>query len=188
MAGKKILLLFVITLIASALIVWTFVSFDFRSPFFAFLINWLVMSWAAIAGQFIVFPLFPAAYYEIKPFEKSGRFYERLGVSLYKKIVRRAPFTLLSPTLRFSGERTFHSLRSLENEMCKAETSHLVIFLLMFVLTGYALFHGWLDAAAWLLLFNILFNGYPVTLQRYNRLKIEELMNGMLEYPQQKGA
>jgi hypothetical protein len=34
-----------------------------------------------------------------------------------------------------------------------------------------ALWLRWFDAAAWLMLFNIFFNGYPVMLQRYNRLR-----------------
>jgi hypothetical protein len=185
---KKLLSLIIITGIALALIVWTFVSFEFRNPIFAFLINWLIMSWVAIIGQFVAFPSLPSTYYEIKPFEESGRVYEQLGVSLFKKIVRRGPFTILSPTLRFPVEKTASTLRILENEMCKAETSHLVIFCLILLLAGYALFMGWWNAVAWLLLFNILFNGYPVILQRYNRLKIEEFIHPRVESQSQKEA
>ena len=181
MSIKKLLSLIIITGIALALIVWIFVSFEFRSPAFAFLMNWLVMSWIAMMGQFITFPLLPTTYYEIKPFEQSGRIYEQLGVALFKKIVRRGPLTMFSPTLRFPAEKTASTLRLLENEMCKAETSHLVIFSLILFLVGYALFMGWLDAAAWLLLFNIFLNGYPVILQRYNRLKMEELIHPRIE-------
>jgi hypothetical protein len=185
---KKLLSLIIITGIALALIVWTFVSFEFRGPIFAFLINWLVMSWVAMMGQFVTFPLLPSTYYEIKPFEQSGQVYERLGIFIFKKIVRRGPLTVFSPTLRFSNKRTVSSLRTLENEMRKAETSHLAIFFVILLLVGYALLKGWLDAVAWLLLFNILFNGYPVILQRYNRLKIEKLINGRMEIQPQKEA
>lgn len=174
---KKSLSLIAITGAAIALIVWVFVSFSFRSPIFAFLINWLIMSWVAILGQFVNFPSFALTYYEIKPFEQSGRVYERLGISLFKKMVRRGPFSIFSPTLRFPAQKTALTLRNLENEMRKAETSHLAIFFMVLVLVIYALFKGWFDAAAWLLLFNILFNGYPVLLQRYNRIKIQELIN-----------
>jgi cytochrome b561 len=174
---KKLLSLVVITGIASALIIWTFISFEFRSSIFAFLINWLVMSWVAVMGQFVTFPSFPSSYYEIKPFEQSGRVYEQLGVSLFKKIVRRSPFTVFSPTLRFPPQKTTPALRNLENEMRKAETSHMAIFFMILVLVIYALINGWFDAIAWLLFFNIIFNGYPVMLQRYNRIKIQELVN-----------
>ena len=46
---------------------------------------------------------------------------------------------------------------------------------LLFV--GYALLNGWLDAVAWILLFNILVNGYPIMLQRCNRIKLQELIH-----------
>jgi hypothetical protein len=186
MVIKKLLSLIFISGIALALIVWTFVSFEFRSLIFAFLINWLIMSWAAIMGQFVTFPSFPADYYEIKPFEQSGRVYEWLGVPFFKKIVHRGPFSVFSPTLRFPAQRTEPALRTLERDMRKAETSHLVIFFIILLLVGYALIKGWPDAVGWLLLFNILFNGYPVMLQRYNRLKIEEDIHRELENQQQK--
>ena len=185
---KKLLSLITITGVALTLIVWTFVAFEFRSPIFAFLINWLVMSWVAMMGQFVTFPFLPSTYYEIKPFEQSGQVYERLGVSIFKKIVRRGPLTVFSPTLRFPAERSVSALKTLENEMRKAETSHLAIFCLILLLVGYALVKGWFDAVAWLLLFNIFFNGYPVMLQRYNRLKIRKLINGRMEIQPQKEA
>ena len=172
---KKILSLVVITGAAAALIVWTVVSFSFRNPMFAFLVNWLVMSWIALMGQHVTFPHFTSKYYEIKPCEQSGRLYERLGVRLFKKIVRRGPLTVFSPTLRFPTEKTAATLEHLAHEMRKAETSHAAIFLVILLPIGYALIRGWLDAAIWLLFFNILFNGYPVMLQRYNRIKLEEL-------------
>jgi hypothetical protein len=174
---KKLLSLITISGIALALIVWTFVSFDFRDPIFAFLINWLVMSWVALTGQFVTFPAFAPTYYEIKPFERSGKFYERLGIYLFKRIVRRGLLSVFSPTLRFPAKKTTPALRVLEDEMRKAETSHLVIFFIILLPIGYALFKGWFDAFAWLLLFNILFNGYPVMLQRYNRIKLQKLIH-----------
>jgi hypothetical protein len=173
---KKSLSLIAITGVAIALIVWVFVSFAFRSPIFAFLFNWLIMSWVAILGQIITFPSFTSSYYEIKPFEQSGQVYERLGIFLFKKMVRRGPFSVFSPTLRFPAQRTAPALKNLENEMRKAETSHTAIFFMVLLPVIYALFRGWFDAVAWLLLFNTLFNGYPIMLQRYNRIKIKEII------------
>ena len=185
---KKILWLIFVTGVALVLIIWIFVSFAFRSPIFAFLVNWLIMSWVAVMGQFVTFPLFPSAYYEIKPFERTGRFYERLGVHLFKKVVRGGLFSVFSPTLRFPAKKTTSALKYLENEMWKAETSHVAIFLLILLLVGYALFKGWWDAVAWLLLINILFNGYPVLLQRYNRIKIQDLINSGMTDSKQEDA
>jgi hypothetical protein len=67
-------------------------------------------------------------------------------------------------------------LRDLESEMRKAETIHALVFLLMLWVVGYVAVKGWLDAVMWILLFNILINGYPIMLQRYNRIKVKELI------------
>ena len=60
--------------------------------------------------------------------------------------------------------------------MCKAETGHAVIFIVMLLFISYALLRGWFDAVGWMLAFNVIINGYPVMLQRYNRIKLHELI------------
>jgi hypothetical protein len=175
---KKLLLPAVATVAAISLILWTASSFGFRSPVSAFLINWLTMSWMAVVGQVVHFSFAPR-YYRAKPFERIGQVYEHLGIRLFRKLVRRGPLSIFSPTLRFPKEKTVSALQCLENEMRKAETGHALIFVLMLLFVGYAWLNGWLDAVVWMLLFNILVNGYPIMLQRYNRIKLQELI-----YPQ----
>ena len=157
------------------LVIWLLDAFGFRSPVFALLLNWLAMSWVALVGQTIHFRL-PAPYYDLKPFEQTGRVYERLGVPLFKQLVRRGPLAIFSPTLRFPKDKTVPALQHLDHEMQTAETGHVVIGLLMLVFVGYALLNGWFDAVGWLLVFNAIINGYPIMLQRYNRLKLRELI------------
>ncbi len=157
------------------LIIWALDAFGFRSPVFAFLLNWLAMSLVALAGQAIRFPL-PVSYYDIKAFERTGRVYERLGVPFFKQLVRRGPLAIFSPTLRFPKDKTGAALQHLDHEMRKAEAGHVYIFLLMLVFISYALLNGWFDAAGWMLVFNVLINGYPIMLQRYNRILLQELI------------
>ncbi len=73
-------------------------------------------------------------------------------------------------------DKTAATLTQLGREMRKAEAGHVAVFMLVLLLAGCALLQGWLDAAAWLSLFNILINGYPVMLQRYNRIKLADLI------------
>jgi len=167
---KRLLLFVASTSVFLFAFQWTLNAFGFRSVFFAFLINWLVMSWVAVMGQVIHF-YFPEAYYEIRPFERDGQIYERLGIRFFKKLVRRGPLTLFNPTIRHQAGESFQDL---EPEMKRAETGHTIIFALMLILVGYAGIRGWFDAAGWLMLFNIIINGYPVMLQRYNRIKIHQ--------------
>ena len=172
---KKLVLFTVATIVVGYLIVWSLDAFGFRSPIFALLVNWLAMSWVAIASQAVYFP-FPAKYYDIKTFERTGRVYEHLGIRLFKKVVRRGPLTVFSPTLRFPKGKTTSALRYLDHEMQKAETGHMFIFMLMLIVTGYALVMAWFDAVGWILAFNVIFNGYPVMLQRYNRIRLQALI------------
>jgi len=172
---KKLVLFTVATAAAIPLILWAWGSFGFRSPVSAFLVNWLAMSWMAVIGQ-VVHLSFAPGYYRVKAFERTGQVYERVGIRLFKKLVRRGPLSILSPTLRFPKEETIAALQGLLSEMRKAETGHALIFVFMLLVVGYVLLNGWLDAVVWTLLFNIVINGYPIMLQRYNRIKLQELI------------
>jgi len=92
-------------------------------------------------------------------------------------MVRRGPLSIFSPTPRFPERKTVPVLRNPEREMRKAETGHLLVFFLMLLFAGYAWLNGWLAAVVWMSLFNIPFNVYPIMLQRYNRIKLQELVH-----------
>ena len=173
-ALKKPALFTIATIGAVYLIIWSLEAFGFRSPIAAFLVNWLAMSWVAVVGQAVHFS-FPLRYYDLKAFERTGQVYERLGIRLFKRLVRRGPLSIFSPTLRFAKEKTISALRHLDDEMRKAETGHVFIFMLMLLFSSYALLRGWFDAVAWMLAFNVIINGYPIMLQRYNRIKLQKL-------------
>ncbi len=174
METKKILWAIMATVAAVLLMVWTIDSFGWTNPISALLLNWIAMSWVAIFGQFITLSFAPA-YYEPQPVEQTGHIYELVGIRLFKRMVRRGPLTILSPTLRLPKDKTATALRNLDNEMRKAETGHVIILGIMLLLTCYPLLQGWLDAVAWIVFFNILINGYPIMLQRYNRIKLATL-------------
>lgn len=179
---KKLTLLSVATIAAVFLIAWSLDSFGFRSPISALVINWMVLSWIATV-TLVAHLSFPLAYYDTRPFEQTGQLYERVGIRLVKRLLRRGPLRILSPTLHFPKEKTASGLLNLENETRKAETAHTLTFILMLLLAGYAAVNGWLDAVVWILLFDILINVYPVLLQRYNRIGLQELIRKLSEAP-----
>jgi hypothetical protein len=57
--------------------------------------------------------------------------------------------------------------------MRDAEASHLILLVLTIGVVAHAAARGWWTAAGWTLLFDVLLNGYPVMLQRYNRALLQ---------------
>ena len=172
---KKLAFLVGITVAAICVALWTLRSFGFRSPITALLINWLVVCCIATASLVVHFP-FPASYHETRHFEGKGRIYERIGVRFCKTLLRRGPLRILSPKLRMPNPITAFGLRNLENEMRNAETIHALALVLMLFVVGYAAVKHSLVSAMCILMFNMLFNGYPMMLQRYNRIRLQKLI------------
>jgi len=172
---RKAIVVMGVTAVALLLLWWIVTAYGARGVISAFLINWLAMSWAAIAGQAVRFRL-PQEHYRLRAFEQDGRIYECLGVRLFKMLVRHGPLAILSPTLRMPAQRTVPALRALEGEMETTEAAHMIVFILMTLAALAALLKGWLDASLWVMVFNILLNGYPVLLQRYNRVLLRALI------------
>jgi hypothetical protein len=185
LAFKKVILVTVVTIAAASLMILSFKWFGLSNPFLAFLVNWLTVSWMAIMDPAVNLTL-PAEYYDIKAFERTGQVYERLGIRLFKRLVHRGPLSVFNPTLRIPKERTVAALRHLEHQMRKAETSHLFTFLVVLLFTVYAFLRAGFVAVIWMLFFNIVINGYPVMLQRYNRIKLEKLIHKLNIYDETK--
>lgn len=173
---KKISLFVIATMAAVFMIAGSLNSFGFHSPISALVVNWFVLSWIATV-TLVTHLSFPAVYYKARSFERTGQLYERIGIRLIKRLLRRWPLRILSPTLRFPKARTVSALRNLENEMQKAETAHTLTFIFMLWLIGNAAVNGWLDSAMWMLLFAMLINVYPIMVQRYNRIKLQEIIH-----------
>ena len=145
-----------------------------QSVGFAFLLVWLSMCWVSLV--FRAFPVrFPASYYELRPAERDGHRYQRLGVLVAKRLLRRGPLHLLNRKVHFPAVLDAAGLAKLDGDMREAETNHVIMFLVVVLAIGHALVRGWWSAAAWTLLFNVVINVYPVMLQRYNRGRLAPL-------------
>jgi len=170
----RVLLLIATTVICVWLVTWSVNVFGFHSPITAFLVNWLIVTWMATVALSIRLPL-PSRYYDIKACENGGRIYEHLGVRFFKKLVRRGPLSIFSRTLRLPKDDTTAALRLLDQKMRRAEAIHLFSFLAIWPFICYSVLRKWSDVAGWLLLFNLMVNGYPIMLQRYNRIRLHKL-------------
>ena len=159
------------TAIAAVLLVWAVRALGARSALFAFLVVWVPMAWLGTVSRFVR-PRLPGAYHDLRPFETDGRVYERLGVGVAKRVLRRGPLAVFNPDLHLPAQRTPENLAHLDQRMRDAEASHGILFIALLGVVAHAAARGWWAAAGWTLLFDVLVNGYPVMLQRYNRARL----------------
>ena len=89
---------------------------------------WLTVSVVALVREALPFHL-PAAFYEFRALERSGAVYERLGVRLFKRVVRRRRLSVFGPTLRFPQQPSVPALEQVDAEMQGAEAGHIIALL-----------------------------------------------------------
>lgn len=173
---KVIMVIVIATAIVSGVIVWVLKSYGFRSISFAVLANFLLLDWVAVVssslGEKARFYL-PEKYYSAKSFEKEGRIYRLIGVRYFKRLVAKGPLAVLA-SIRFKGKRAL--LDYLYKETLWGEAMHLSMFLVISVLSLYVLFRRWYEMVVYLMVCNIILNFYPVILQRYNRFRLEKVI------------
>ena len=138
------------------------------SAAFAFLVVWVPMTWLGTVSR-VARPRLPRRYHELRGFELDPWLYELVGVRLVKRLLRRGPLAVFNPGLHLPAERSPERLAELEQRMKDAEASHFILLVAMVGVVANAAARGWWTAAGLTLLFDVLMNGYPVMLQRYNR-------------------
>ena len=138
---------------------------------FAFLVVWVPMTWLGTVSR-VAQPRLPDGYHRLRAFERDGRVYERLGVRVFKRLLRRGPLAAFNPDLHLPADRAPEHLAHLERRMCDAEAAHALLFVATLGVVAHAAAQGWWTAAALTLVFDVLLNGYPVMLQRDNRARL----------------
>ncbi|MEZ5412232.1 MAG: hypothetical protein R2761_29640 [Acidimicrobiales bacterium] len=154
---------------AAGLLVWTRRRVGPASPWFALAAVWLPMTALGTVSHVVPIRL-PPRWHRLRPVETDGRLHERLGVPVVKRLLRRGPATLFNPGLRLPAEPTPERIDGLANRMCTAEASHVVAGAAALAGAAHAAARGRGRAAIWMLVLDVVVNGYPVLLQRYNRV------------------
>jgi hypothetical protein len=160
------------TVVAGAVLAWTWRRFGPHSRRFAFVAVWAPMAWLGTISR-VITPRLPDRFHRLRGFERDGgRIYERLGVRAAKALLRRGPIATFNPGLHLPVEATPERIARLDQRMRDAEAAHALLFVATVGLAVGARARGARTAARWMLLWNVVMNGYPVMLQRYNRAQL----------------
>ncbi len=170
-ALRNTLLVVGVTLGVVGMLAWLYAAFGAQSAWFALGSVWLPMTWLGTVSKVVPLRL-TGAWHRVRPWEQ--RAWERLGVRWAKRLLRRGPLAVFNPELRLPDEPTPERLAALARRMCEAEASHAILLVATLGLVAHAAARGWWATAGWTLLFDVLVNGYPVMLQRYNRARLAQ--------------
>jgi hypothetical protein len=122
----------------------------------------------------------PRSYFEIRSFERAGRFYEALGVLLFRRFAPDGDFANRWERRKNPQYRVIRGRRSAADFRVRTEQSergHLVLFALGSVSGLYAWSLGWHGWAVYLGVGNVVVNVYPILLQRYTRGRLCAVLN-----------
>jgi hypothetical protein len=119
--------------------------------------------------------LFPRAFYECWEGVRRLPFYESVGVRVFRALATNGDLInrwarRSDPEYRLVRGRA--AMRAWLAQTREAERNHLVLLMMGVLTAGYALRIGWYGWAVGLTAGNVVFNLYPILLQRYNRCRI----------------
>jgi hypothetical protein len=152
-------------------------SDDFSERFLnAVFLNLFVTGIFTIVYSFPVYRLLPTRYYSIqnpKILKTIGQF---IHIDLFKKLLIRTIWNKKqNKKYFFSGYR--NGFRDIEINSMKSEFGHFISFNIVMIITIMIGFKTYYSMAMLILIVNIIFNFYPFMLQRFHRLRLNELID-----------
>ena len=170
---KKNILLIFITLGTIALTSALVHYMKMPSLAFAWALNFLLMFCMVFFTETLKSP-FTSPYFNAQTWEQKGEIYESLGIHFYRKLLVWIGWEKLN---KKNNPMEKNTLAHVHLQTKKSEFSHLIILIVVFGFNVYVAIQYGVLSAMWLLLLNVLFNLYPVFLQRYNRPRLERVLN-----------
>ena len=142
------------------------------STLILFCITWTIIFFPFMIFQTFKYFRFSKNYYHKRKME-SELFFKSIGVPLFRKILINSFFKYLNRRVYLKGKKGDRFIKFIE-ETKQSETSHFISLIItlgvqILLILDYRFYEFWM-----LLLFNVLFNLYPILLQRMNRFLIEK--------------
>jgi hypothetical protein len=139
---------------------------------FSISVTFLFIAVFTVIFDFLLKPKLTSAYFNSWPFERGGSLYRWFGVRYYASALRRIGWEKIRRQER-PITRDMESIIQFERWTRGAEAVHALAAIAVAGITVWVGFIGSPSDTKWLVLSNVLFNVYPVMLQRYNRPRVE---------------
>lgn len=137
---------------------------------FAFALNFLLMACVLTFTETLKGQL-NAPYFNEKVWERNGTIYESVGINFFRKLLVGIGWEKLSKKSK-PVQKDAQALMNLYYRTKQDELGHTIIAFIVLGFTIFAAIKFGVLKSLWLLVLNILFNIYPIFLQRYNRPRI----------------
>lgn len=167
----KYLKLGIVLLLVFSVVAFVFLRQGPQSFVFAWVLNFALMM-AVFYYTENFKPLLTSAYYNAKSWEAGGAVYKWLGVNIFRKILVLIGW---EKVIRAASpvKKNLEAIKHLEYGTRKAEFGHIVIFFVVLAMNFFVVFNYGFAKSVPLLSLNIIFNVYPIILQRYNRPRLQ---------------
>lgn len=171
---KKLILIFIpiIAIVSMYVLVY---RIGVQGFLFAWILNFMLMLFVFAFTETLKSPM-TSTYYNDKPWERKGKIYESLGVNFFRKLLVWIGWEKLNKKAN-PVEKNIEALMHLHYGTKKAELGHLIVFIIVLGFNIFVAFRFGVVQSLWLLVLNIILNLYPVFLQRYNRPRLERIIN-----------
>ena len=170
----RILTLIFISILTIALVYGLIHFYGVLGFTFAWVLNFLLMACVLAFTETLKSPL-NFHYFSPRKWEQKGKVYEMLGINIFRKILVWVGWEKMNKKSN-PVEKNKKAIANLHYRTKQSEFGHAIIFLIVLGFNIYvALEYGFLKSL-WLLVLNILFNLYPIFLQRFNRPRLERVL------------
>lgn len=145
----------------------------------AFILNLYITGVFALSGFALpTHKLLPAAYYEVKNPQKLRKIYKQFKVNTFRKMLLATFWKSKEQRKQYFNGKV-EGIAHFEEQAQKAEFGHLIPFIILIIVSVYAVVMGAIKLGILTFVINWIGNWYPIILQRFHRMRIQLLKKRM---------
>ena len=144
-----------------------------RSPWLVLLLMFYFLGLAKIAEPLIILRM-PTALRTLRPWERDGTVYPRLGVLRFGRFLRQSPLRYLNAAVYLDPQRK--DLLQVRTRAESSEASHFWVALLLMPYLLFAGFQGHWIVVSWFALAQGIVNVYPILHLRHVRGRLDRVL------------